>query len=330
MVGPDGVGRTVPVSIDRVLLVVVAVVLAVAAGVAIERRLGGRAAHRLRGRIVRLMLFVLMPFVSYVSVARLHLTASIGIGVVLALVLLCTMTVLMFLLARGPLGLDKPTAGAAMVCTIQANTGFFGLPLCAVLFTDAEFAQAVVYDVLVSAPAFVFGSYTIGALLGTRGEGKHLGRHTLTTLLKNPVMYALGIALLVPDAWAPDALVFPSKLAVYALLPLGFIVVGITLASEADEGALRIPPPLTRAVACVLALRMAIPPLIVLAVSLLVVRLPATYPLLAAMPSGVNTVIVAHQTGLNLRLTADATTWTSAVAVIVTLAVALALLLGLL
>lgn len=312
------------------LLVVVTVVLAVTAGVMIERRLGGATAQRLRGRIVQLMLFVLMPFVSYVSIARLHLTANVGIGIALALVLLCVMTALMFLLARGPLGLDKPSTGAAMVCTIQANTGFFGLPLCAALFSEAEFSQAVAYDVLVSAPAFVFGSYTIGALLGTAGEDKHLGRHTLTTLLKNPVLYALAIALAVPESWAPDALVFPSKLAVYLLLPLGFIVVGITLANEADEGALRVPPPLTRAVAAVIALRMAVMPLVVLAVSLFIVRLPATYPLLAAMPSGVNTVLVAHQTGLNLRLAADATTWTSAIAVTATLAVALALAFGLL
>ncbi|HST39046.1 MAG TPA: AEC family transporter [Conexibacter sp.] len=310
------------------LPVVVTVVLAVAAGVMIERRLGGSSAQRVRHRLVQLMLFVLMPFVSYVSIARLHLTANVGIGIALALVLLCAMTALMYLVARGPLGLDKPSAGAAMVCTIQANTGFFGLPLCAALFSEAEFSQAVAYDVLVSAPAFVFGSYTIGALLGTAGEDKHLGRHTLTTLLKNPVLYALAIALAVPESWAPDALVFPSKLAVYLLLPLGFIVVGITLANEADEGALRVPPPLTRAVAAVIALRMALMPLIVLAVSLFVVRLPATYPLLAAMPSGVNTVLVAHQTGLNLRLAADATTWTSAIAVTATLAVALALAFG--
>jgi predicted permease len=313
-----------------VIPVVVTVVLAIAAGVAIERRISGDAARRLRHRLVRLMLFVLMPFVSYVSIARLHLTANVGIGILLALLLLSAMGLLMLRAARGSLRLDRPSTGAAMVCTIQANTGFFGLPLCAALFSQAEFTQAVAYDVLVSTPAFVFGSYTIGALFGTGGEGKHMARHIVTTLLKNPVLYAVGIALLVPEAWAPEALVFPSKLAVYAQLPLGFVVVGITLSDEADEGAFRFPPPLTRAVAVVVALRMAVMPLVVLAVSLFVVKLPATYPLLAAMPSGVNTVIVAHQTGLNLRLTADGTAWTTAIAVIATLAVAIALALGLL
>lgn len=312
------------------LLVVATVVLAVTAGVLIERRVGGERARVLRHRIVRLMLYVLMPFVSYVSIGRLHLTANVGIGIGLALSLLAAMGVLMWLVARGPLGLDRPSTGAAMVCTIQANTGFFGLPLCAALFSQAEFSQAVAYDVLVSVPAFVFGSYTIGALFGTDGEGKHMGRHVITTLLKNPILYVVIVALLIPESWAPEALVFPSKLAVYALLPLGFIVVGITLSDEADEGAFRFPPPLTRAVAVLIALRMAIMPLIVLAISLFVVRLPATYPLLAAMPSGVNTVLVAHQTGLNLRLSADGTAWTNAIAVIATLAVAIALAVGLL
>ncbi|MDO8213872.1 AEC family transporter [Conexibacter sp. CPCC 206217] len=310
--------------------VVVTVVLALMIGVWLERRLGGVKGRRVRIRIAKVMLYVLLPFVSYVSIARLHLTANVGIGVALALALLSVMGIVMWRVGRGPLRLDRPSTGAAMVCTIQANTGFFGLPLCAALFSQADFTQAVAYDVLVSMPAFVFGSYTIGALFGTHGVGKQMGRHVATTLLKNPVLYAVALAAVVPESLAPEALVTPSKLAVYALLPLGFIVVGMTLSDEADEGAFRFPPPLTRAVAVAVTLRMAIMPLIVLTVSLFIVRLPVTYPLLAAMPAGVNTVLVAHQTGLNLRLAADGIAWSTAIAVVATLAVAIALAIGLL
>lgn len=298
------------------IVVVVTVVLAVAAGVLLERRAGPRVARPARVWIVRTMLWALMPFVSYVSMARLHLTANVGIGIVVAGAALAATTTVMWRLARGPLGLDRPTTGALMVCAVQVNTGFFGLPLCAALFSQAEFSQAVAYDVLVSMPAFVFGSFTIGALFGTHGEDKRMGRHIAATLLKNPVLYAAVAGLLVPEAWAPHVLELPVRLAVYATVPLGFMAVGITLADEAEEGALRVPPPLTRAVAALVGVRMVLMPAIVLAFSLFVSRLPATYPLLAAMPSGVNTVLVAHRTGLTLRAAADGTAWTTAIALV--------------
>ena len=312
------------------IVVVATVALAVAAGVLLERRTGPRVARPARTWIVRTMLWGLMPFVSYVSMARLHLTANVGIGIAIAAVTLAGTTAVTWLLARGPLGLDRPATGSLMVCTVQVNTGFFGLPLCAALFSQAEFSQAVAYDVLVSMPAFVFGSFTIGALFGTHGQDRRMGRHIAATLLKNPVLYAAIAGLLVPEAWAPELLELPVRLAVYATVPLGFMAVGITLADEAEEGALRVPPPLTRAAAALVGVRMLLMPAIVLAVSLFVVRLPATYPLLAAMPSGVNTILVTHRTGLDLRTAADGTAWTTAIALVGVTAVALARLLGLL
>ncbi|MDO8189511.1 AEC family transporter [Conexibacter sp. JD483] len=311
-------------------IVVAFVLISLAAGVALERRIGGAAARVWRERIVRLMLFVLMPFVAYVSIARLHPGGGFAVGLVLALVLLATLGFAMFWLARGPLGLDRPSTGAAIVCVIQANTGFFGLPLVAALFSQAEFTQSVAYDALVSSPTFILGSFTVGALFGTAGGDRHIGRHVITTLLRNPVLYAVAAALLVPESWAPEALVTPSKIAVYLLVPLGFIVVGITLSDEADEGEFRFPPPLSRPIAAVVALRMMVMPVIVLAVSLFVIRLPGPYPLLAAMPSGVNCVLVAHQTGLNLRLSADAIAWTTMIALAATSAVGVAQAFGLL
>ncbi|MBB4665056.1 AEC family transporter [Conexibacter arvalis] len=312
------------------IVVVVTVLLAVAAGVLLERRAGPRVARPARVWIVRTMLWVLMPFVAYVSMARLHLTANVGIGIVVAGAALAATTTLMWWLTRGPLGLDRPTAGALMVCAVQVNTGFFGLPLCAALFSQAEFNQAVAYDVLISMPAFVFGSFTIGALFGTHGEDKRMGPHIAATLLRNPMLYAAIAGLLVPESWAPELLELPVRVAILATVPLGFMAVGITLADEAEEGALRIPPPLTRALAALIGVRMVLMPAIVLAFSLFVVKLPATYPLLAAMPSGVNTVLVAHRTGLDLRSAAGGTAWTTAIALVCVAAVALAQAVGLL
>jgi predicted permease len=305
------------------IAIVATVVLAVTAGIVLERRVGARSAARVRTGIVRTMLWVLLPFVAYVSMARLHLTTNVGIGIAVAIGALIATTTLMWWLATGPLDLDRPAAGSLIVCALQVNTGFLGLPLCAALFSQAEFTQAVAYDVLVSMPAFVFGSFTVGALFGTHGRDKHLGRHVATTLATNPMLYAAVAGLLVPEAWAPEFLELPVRIAILATVPLGFVVVGITLADEAEDGTLRVPPPLTRAIAALIAVRMLVMPAIVLAFSLFVTKLPAAYPLLAAMPSGVNIVIVAHRTGLDLRTAAAGTTWTNAIALVGITAVAI-------
>lgn len=288
-------------------------VVAIAAGVALERR-SNRVAVRVRQLATRLLLWVLVPFIVYASVARIEVSSEVAVGLGLAHLGLLTTGVLAWRLARGRFRLDRPTAGAAIVCTIQANTGFVGLPICAALFTHAEFAQAVVYDALVSLPVFVFGSYSVGALFGTTGNGRSMRRHLPATLLSTPLIPVLGIALVVPDAWAPEALEPLAKLAAYALAPLAFVIVGITLADEAQDGALRIPPPLTRPVAAVMALRMGLMPAIMLLGAALLGGVPPAYPVMAAMPVGLNTILVAHQTGLNARLTVDAIVWSGLVA----------------
>ena len=56
-------------------------------------------------------------------------------------------------------------------------------------------------------------------------------------------------AVLAPDALAPDVLVDASRVLVFALVPLGFFAVGVTLATEAEEGGVRFPPRLTPPIA---------------------------------------------------------------------------------
>jgi predicted permease len=300
-------------------LVVVTILLATAAGVTAERRLGPGAALRGRDRVLRLMLWVLLPFAIYVNIARLEPSAALAAGIAAGLAALGVSGLLAWRLGSGPLRLPRPAIGALIVCSIQANTAYLGLPLCAALFSHRQFAQAVAFDSLVSLPAFVLGSFAIGAAFGA-GRAQ---RRLRDVLLRNPPLAAVVVGLLVPNAWAPHALVAPSKAAVFAMLPLGFFVVGVTLADEAEEGALRVPPPLSPPVGAVVLLKMALVPAIVAAVSLLVIHLPAPFLLLAAMPVGVNTVIVAHATGLDLRLTASSIAWSTAVAVVGVLAVSL-------
>ncbi len=295
-----------------VLAIVLTVILATAAGVAVERR-DNAAAHAARHAVLRTMLWALVPFVAYVNIARAHLTLDATLSIAIAAAAIATAGTIMWRLGRGPFGLPDASVGAGIVATIQANTAYFGLPLVAALFTHAQLEQAVVYDALINLPMFVVGSFSIGARLGharTAGPLEQLR----AAVLRNPVLAAVLAGLLVPKAWAPDALVTPSHVAIYALLPLGFFVVGVTLGDEAKDGTLRIPPPLTPPLAAIVVLRMAFAPLVLLVAGSLLIDVPAPFYLLAAMPVGVNTVLVGHATGLDLRLTSSGIAWTTSIA----------------
>ncbi|MGN6189077.1 MAG: AEC family transporter [Conexibacter sp.] len=296
------------------LWIVLTVIVATAVGVLAERRDNARA-HAGRQLILQAMLWVLVPFVAYVNIARAHLSLDATLSIAIAAGAIVVAGTIMWRLARGPFALPSASVGASIVTTIQANTAYFGLPLIAALFSPAELSQAVVYDGLVSLPMFVIGSYSVGARLGHARAGG-VRAQLRTGLLRNPVLWAVLAALLVPDAWAPAWLVTPSHVAVYALLPLGFLVVGVTLGDEAKDGMLRIPPPLTPPIAAVALLRMAFVPLVLLAVGQLFIDVPAPFYVMAGMPVGVNTVLVGHATGLDLRLTSSAIAWTTAVALV--------------
>jgi predicted permease len=297
-----------------VLWIVLTVIVATAVGVTVERRDNARA-HTLRQAILQAMLWVLVPFVAYVNIARAHLSLDATLSIAVAAASIVVAGTIMWRLARGPFALPDGTAGAAIVCTIQANTAYFGLPLIAALFTHAQLSQAVVYDGLVSLPMFVIGSYSVGARLGHAREGG-LRAQLRTGLLRNPVLWAVALALVVPEAWAPEALVTPSHVAIYALLPLGFFVVGVTLGDEAKDGMLRIPPPLTPPIAAVVLLRMAFVPLVLLVVGQTLIDVPPPFYVMAAMPVGINTVLVGHATGLDLRLASSAIAWSTVVALL--------------
>lgn len=296
------------------LWIVLTVIVATAVGVAVERRDNARS-HTLRQATLQTMLWVLVPFVAYVNIARAHLTLDATLSIAIAAASIVVAGTIMWRLARGPFALPDAATGASIVTTLQGNTAYFGLPVIAALFSHEQLSQAVVYDGLISLPMFVIGSYSVGARLGHAREGG-LRAQLRTGLLRNPVLWAVVAALLVPEAWAPEALVTPSHVAIYALLPLGFFVVGVTLGDEAKDGMLRVPPPLTPPIAAVVLLRMAFVPLVLLVVGLTLIDVPAPFYVMAAMPVGINTVLVGHATGLDLRLTSSAIAWSTVVALV--------------
>lgn len=298
------------------ILIVSAIIACTATGVASERW-AGDASRRASGVILTLMLFVLVPFESFFNIARLHMTDGVGVGIGLAYLAMAIAGSSAWLVARRGFGLPAASA-ATLVCTvIIANTAYLGLPLSSTLLGSGQLPAAVAYDTLVGGPMLLFAGFGLGAAFGTRvgATARERGR---AFLLRNPPLLAVVGGLLAPQALAPEMLVQAAHVVVYGLLVLGFYVLGVNLASAAEHGLLRLAPEQRAPLASAVALRMALLPAII-GVCSLAVHMPRAYLLQAAMPSGINTLIIAHTYGLDLRLASTTIAWSTVVAVVVTI-----------
>ena len=292
--------------------VALAIVASTALGVAAERRHGERARLWTRQAITALLWFAL-PFMTFFILARLELDAGVGGGLLLAYTELAIVAGLAYLVGARVLRLRRHQTGALVVVVALANTGYLGIPLCAALLGRDAIGPAIAFDTVVSGPMFYGAGFAIGAAFGI-AAGTTAGER-LRAFLRNPPLVAVIAGLLAPDALAPDALVDVAEILAIAILPVGFFILGVNLASEAEEGALAFPPPFTRPVAAALGLRLLVAPALMLALSGAIVTVPDAYLVQAAMPSGINTLVVAHAYDLDLRLAAGAIAWTTALAV---------------
>ncbi len=217
------------------------------------------------------------------------------------------------------LRLSRPSTGSLIVGTLVPNSGYLGYPLVASLLGFHALGEAVVYDIAIPAPSLLLLGFGTGAAFGTRaGEG--LRDRVVAFFTRNPPLYAAVAALLVPDSLAPDVLVNVSRGVVISLLPIGFFAVGAVLAEEVEEKHVEIGSPFDPPVAAAIMLRLLIAPGLLLLLSLPFIDLPGPYLLIAAMPCGVNTLLVAHVYGLDSRLAAKAIAWTTGIAVVAVLA----------
>jgi hypothetical protein len=301
-------------------LVVAAIAVATASGVAAERRWGGPAERSAR-RMLWTMLFVLAPPVVFFNVARLELDADVGAGVLLGWVALLVVAGLARAVV-GRLRTERPMAGTVMVGSIQGNTGYLGYPLTAVLLGADRLPQAVAYDLLVTVPVLFTIGFGIGAAFGDSG-GEGLADRLRAFLFRNPLMPAFLLGLAVPASVVPDALVTASRALVFAMLPAGFFAVGVHFAASLPEGRALAPP--SRPLALGVALRLVAAPAILWLLARPLIDLPAPYLLLAAMPCGINVLLVANTYGLDRRLAAGMIAWSTA---LVLAAVAAATLAG--
>jgi malate permease and related proteins len=300
-----------------VIAVALTVAVAVAAGIGAERRWEERARSAARW-LLGAMLYTLVPFVVFFNIARLHVSVDVGAGLGLAYVMLGAVGLAAWLVGRRVLALERPATGSLVASVVQVNTGYLGLPLIAALLGPHALGQAAAYDTLVSAPVLFGPVFAIGAAFGRdAGEGRR--ERLRAFFIRNPPLLAVVAALLAPDSLAPDALVDASRVVVFLLAPAGFFAVGVTLAAEAETGSLPVPPPLTPAIGCALALRLLVAPAVLYLLALPLIDLPDAYLVQAAMPTGINALVVAHAYGLDLRPLAGTIAWSTGIVLVAAL-----------
>ena len=301
-----------------VLLTVAAIAISGSAGVVAERRWPASAVGWAR-RLLVISLYTLIPFVVFFNLARVHLNGDAAAGLAIGWVAILTAAGLAWLAGTRLLRLERPSTGSVITGTLVPNTGYLGYPLVASLLGFHALGQAVVYDVVVSAPSLLLLGFGVGAAFGTKA-GASFGERVVAFFTRNPPLYAAIAGLLAPASFAPDVLVDISRGMVVALLPIGFFAVGAVLAEEAEEGTLELSSPFHPPVGATILLRLVIAPGLLILLSLPFIDLPGPYLLLAAMPCGVNTLLIAHVYGLDAKLAAQAVAWTTAIAVVAVLA----------
>ena len=313
-----------------VLLTIAAIAISSSAGVAAERRWPSVAVGWARRALV-ISLYTLIPFVVFFNLARTHINADEAGGLVIGWVAILSAAGIAWFAGSSLLRLSRPATGSLITGTLIPNSGYLGYPLVASLLGFHALGEAVVYDIVVPAPSLLLLGFGTGAAFGTKaGEG--FRDRVVAFFTRNPLLYAAIAGLLVPDSLAPDVLVDISRGFVIALLPIGFFAVGAVLAEEVEDmrgrsagGAEERPvsfwlgSPFDPPVGAAILLRLVIAPGLLLLLSLPFIDLPGPYLLLAAMPCGINTLLVAHVYGLDSKLAAQAVAWTTAIAVVAAL-----------
>jgi hypothetical protein len=283
------------------------IALATAVGVGAGQRWPGAREPATRA-IVTGLLWVATPIVAFFQIADFEPSVEAGAGLAFGYAGTGTAVALAYGAGR-VLGLPRASQGALMLAAGLGNTGYLGLPVALTVLGESELANAVTYDILVSAVLLVTTFFSIGAAFGTAGEAPRERLRVFFT--RNPALWAVAAGFLAPGALAPEWAVEASRLLVFAIIPLGFFVVGVTLAGERARGMRLFPPPLDTPVAVAVGLKLLVPPAVVLGLSWLLVDVPDAYVTQAGMASGVNSVVVAATYGLDRRIAAASVVWTT-------------------
>lgn len=293
--------------------IVLAIIVSTLIGLYSERRWPDQAGQASRRSLV-LLLYVILPPIIFVNLVHVEFHGGVGIGLALGLLAIGLVGLAAWVIAVPFLKLPRQVAGAVIVSSLLANSSFLGYPMVLSLMGGDDLSEGVVYDVLVNGMSLMLFAFAVGAAFGTEvGEGA--SQRVKAFFFRNPLLTAAVLGLLAPDALAPGWLVDASRVLVALIMPLGFFAVGAVLAEEERAGTIRLPPKLHRPVVVVIFTRLVLSPGLLILLTMPFSGIPPSYYLLAAMPTGINSMIVGHAYGLDLRTTAEAIVYTTTIVV---------------
>ncbi|MCB0857727.1 MAG: hypothetical protein KDB57_06365 [Solirubrobacterales bacterium] len=291
--------------------ILLTILVSVSAGIYGEHRWPDKAGSGSRRGLLLILYFVLPPIVFF-NIAHVELTFGGGAGIGAGILTSVCVGLLAWFFAVPVLKLERPVAGAVICSAILANTSYLGYPMVYTLMGGEALTNAVLFDVVVSYLTLMIGAFGVGAAFGTKaGEG--FRERLKAFFLKNPILFAAILGLLAPDAIAPDIAVDISRLLVGIPLVVGFFAVGAILTEEVRDGVMKIPPRPHKPLGAVIICRLVAAPALLLLFTLPFSDVPDSYYLLAVMPTGLNSMIVGHAYGLDLRTAAEAIVYTTVI-----------------
>jgi predicted permease len=257
-----------------------------------------------------------IPVLVFATFLSFPLSRTLVLAVVAAIASTWTLLLLSYLYAR-LVTRERDEQGALTLAAGIGNTGFIGYPLAQLAFGHQGLSQAVVYDQLALGIPMSSVSVVVARLFGRRSVDTE-GRSRLATVLLNPPLWTLAAALLLRLAGVHIPHIRTVEDGAAAIVgPMGFLMLGISLPLEQVEHDLR---EVARATGA-MALKIGAGPLILFLLGRAIgAHIPATFYLLAAMPSAFHLLTVARVYDMRpalMRLMVVASTIPVVIAVVV-------------
>lgn len=173
--------------------------------------------------LLRMAFFVTLPLLILTTLPNVELTADKAM-LPLANIVVNVLCMVATLLVIRPMKLEKATAGSMLMNTMIANNAFM-FPFVLAIYGESGFADAIIYDF---GNAIMVATFTY-AVAFRYGGGAHDNLAMLLRILKSPLFWALGIAVVLSltDTPLPPALYRMADPVARMTSPLILIALGI-------------------------------------------------------------------------------------------------------
>ena len=133
-------------------MIAIAAVIAAATAVGfwVEHRYGEERAGRAAKVVIRVMLWVMLPPVAFVNLARLDPSTGVLAGLLFGLAGLGVALALAYAIGTRVLKLPRPAVGGLMLVSGFATTCYIGLPFTAARFGTDELPSAIVSELVLT------------------------------------------------------------------------------------------------------------------------------------------------------------------------------------